>query len=100
MNYLRPYDAELSCLSASSLTLVREKKRYAIFGSQPTAILGRSLFSMECHNDEAFHVFFFFFFSTADMFKLGKIRRHHWKKRLKLVTLPILKMICSVSLLH
>lgn len=59
MNYLRPYDAEISCLSASSITLVREKKRYAIFGSQPTAILGRSLFLMECHNDEAFHVFFF-----------------------------------------
>ena len=61
MNYLLPYDAELSYLSASSITLVREKKRYGIFGSQPTAILGRSLFSVECHNDEAFHVFFFFF---------------------------------------
>jgi len=60
MNYLLPYDAELSYLSASSITLVREKKRYAIFGSQPTTSLGRSLFSMECHNDEAFHGFFFF----------------------------------------
>lgn len=91
MNYLLPYDAELSYLSASSITLVREKKRYAIFGSQPTAILGRSLFSVECHNDEAFHVFFF---PTSDMYKLRKTRRHHWEKRLKLATLPILKMIC------
>ena len=23
-----------------------------------------------------------FFFSTFDMYKLGKIRRHHWKERL------------------
>ena len=61
MNYLLPYDAELSYLSASSITLVREKKRYGIFGSQPTTILGRSLFSVEWHNDEAFHVFFVFY---------------------------------------
>ena len=25
-----------------------------------------------------------FFFSTFDMYKLGKIRRHHWKERLKI----------------
>ena len=27
------------------------------------------------------------FFSTFDMYKLGKIRRHHWKERLKISTI-------------
>ena len=40
-------------------------------------------------NYRPFHVF-----STFDMDKLGKIRRHHWKSVLKLIQLLSLKVIC------
>ena len=33
------YDAELSCLSESSISLASEKKKSAVFGSQRTATL-------------------------------------------------------------
>ena len=36
----------------------------------------------------------FMVFSTFDMDKLGKIRRHHWKSVLKLIKLLRLKLIC------
>ena len=36
-------EAELSCLSKSSISLAREKKKSAIFGSQQTTTLDRSL---------------------------------------------------------
>ena len=36
----------------------------------------------------------FMVFSTFDMDKLGKIRRHHWKSVLKLIKLLSLKLIC------
>ena len=40
---LGSYEAELSCLSKSSISLPREKKKSAIFGSQQTTTLDRSL---------------------------------------------------------
>ena len=44
---LGSYEAELSCLSKSSISLPREKKKSAIFGSQQTTTLDRSLVSVE-----------------------------------------------------
>ena len=41
------YEAELSCLSKSSISLAREKKKSAIFGSQQTTIVDRSLVSVK-----------------------------------------------------
>ena len=41
------YEAELSCLSKSSISLPREKKKSAIFGSQQTTTLDRGLVSVE-----------------------------------------------------
>ena len=40
------YEAELSCLSKSSISLPREKKKSAIFGSQQNTTLDRSLVSV------------------------------------------------------
>ena len=40
---LGSYEAELSCLSKSSISLPREKKKSAIFGNQQTTTLDRSL---------------------------------------------------------
>ena len=40
-------EAELSCLSKSSISLAREKKKSAIFGSQQTTTLDRSLVSVK-----------------------------------------------------
>ena len=41
------YEAELSCLSKSSISLRREKKKSAIFGSQQTTTLEQRLVSVE-----------------------------------------------------
>ena len=41
------YEAELSCLSKSSISLPREKKKSAIFGSQQTTTLEQRLVSVE-----------------------------------------------------
>ena len=41
------YEAELSCLSKSSISLAREKKNSAIFGSQETTTLDRNLVSVK-----------------------------------------------------
>ena len=41
------YEAELSCLSKSSISLAREKKKSAIFGSQQTTTLDQSLVSVK-----------------------------------------------------
>ena len=41
------YEAELSCLSKSSISLAREEKNFAIFGSQQTTTLDRNLVSMK-----------------------------------------------------
>ena len=46
-NYELSYEAELSCLSKSSISLPREKKKSAIFGSQQTTTLDRSLVLVE-----------------------------------------------------
>ena len=41
------YEAELSCLSKSSISLAREEKNFAIFGSQQTTTLDQNLVSMK-----------------------------------------------------
>ena len=41
------YEAELSCLYKSSISLAREKKNSAIFGSQETTTLDRNLVSVK-----------------------------------------------------
>ena len=41
------YEAELSCLSKSSISLPREKKKSAIFGSQQTTTLKQRLVSVK-----------------------------------------------------
>ena len=41
------YEAELNCLSKSSISLPREKKKSAIFGSQQTTTLEQRLISVE-----------------------------------------------------
>ena len=41
------YDAELSCLSESSISLASEKKKSAVFGSQRTATLDWTLVSVK-----------------------------------------------------
>ena len=41
------YEAELSCLSKSSISLAREEKNSAIFGSQQTITLDRNLVSVK-----------------------------------------------------
>ena len=61
------YEAELSCLSKSSLSLAREEKNFAIFGSQQTTTLDRNLVSISedidwHHNWSAFSLTQVFFF--------------------------------------
>ena len=85
-NYFLSYDAELSYHSESFRSLARGKKRSAMFGSQPTAIIGRPFFSVKYYNNKLFHGFFL------------QVRKRpvvtNGKSVLKLVKLPSLKMIC------
>ena len=46
-NSVLSYEAELSCLSKSLISLPREKKKSAIFGSQQTTTLEQRLVSVE-----------------------------------------------------
>ena len=74
------YEAELSCLSKSSISLPREKKKSAIFGSQQTTTLDRSLVSVKWRHrlptqlvsvlSFSTRVFFFFQLDSHFFFRL------------------------------
>ena len=71
MNSELSYEAELSCLSKSSISLAREEKNSAIFGSQQTTTLDRNLVSVKWRHRLISQLVSVLSFSTRVFFSNG-----------------------------